>query len=438
MLSVSQLYFALLYSEYFAEFFLMHSMDSTVAERETGAGQLDSLRPFAGVLAVAMCGVFAFIDLYCTQPMLPMFVQLFHVSKAAAGLTVSASTLGVALAAPVVGSYAERYNRKRIIVGSIFALAVPTLLAATAHSLPELVLWRFLQGVLMPGIFASAIAYVTEEWSEATVAIVMALYVSGTVLGGFLGRFVAGMITDHYGWQLSFVVLGVANVAGGLLIAAWLPHARNSGPDLHAPNAESHLLRTLRHLQNMDLLVTFAIGFNILFALVSIFTYITFHLAAPPYGLSTSALSLLFAVYLVGLVATPVGGLLLTRMDLRKGILAATALSLVGVLCTLAPALWVIIVGLVCCSSGVFIAQAAAISYLRRAAPPGARVSAAGLYLSCYYIGGTVAGILPGYAWRMGGWPACVALTATVQLLTMALILFGWRKRTVAPVGGAA
>ncbi|MEO7144346.1 MAG: MFS transporter, partial [Bryobacteraceae bacterium] len=238
------------------------------------------------MFAIAICGVCAFVDMYCTQPLLPLFVQIFHASKAAAGLTVSASTLGVAVAAPFVGSYAERYNRKKIIVGSILALTVPTLLAATSHSLPELVFWRFLQGVLMPGIFATAIAYITEEWAETTVAMVMAIYVSGTVLGGFSGRFVAGMIADRYGWQWAFVVLGAINVAGGLLVAACLPHARHGGrvkgqASGVAP-AEHHLLRMLRHWRNPDLLVTFGIGFNILFALVATFTYVTFHLAAQP------------------------------------------------------------------------------------------------------------------------------------------------------------
>ncbi len=393
----------------------------------------DSPRPFAGVLAIAICGVCAFLDMYCTQPLLPMLVQLFHASKAAAGLTVSATTLGVAIAAPFVGSYAERYNRKKIIVGSIFALVVPTVLAATSRGLPELVFWRFLQGTLMPGIFATTIAYIAEEWSEKMVPLLMAIYVSGTVLGGFLGRFLTGVVADHYGWQWAFLLLGVATAAGGLLIATCLPHARHggrvSGQTGNVALTEHHLLRMLRHFQNADLLVTFGIGFNILFALVSIFTYVTFHLAAPPYGLSTSALSLLFAVYLVGLVATPAGGVLLTRIDLRKGILGAIALSLAGVLLTLAPSLWIIIVGLALCSSGVFISQAAAITYLRQAAPTGARVSAAGLYLSCYYIGGTVGGIAPGYLWRFGGWTACVALTVAVQLLSVALILFGWRRR---------
>lgn len=396
-------------------------------------GRFDSLRPFAGVAAVAVCGICAFVDMYCTQPLLPLLVQLFHSSKAEAGLTVSATTLGVAAAAPIVGSLVERYNRKRIIVWSIFALILPTLLAATSRELSVLVFWRLIQGILMPGIFATTIAYVTEEWHERAVAFVMAIYVSGTVLGGFLGRFVAGLIADHFGWQWSFVILAIANFAGGTVVAAWLPQSRER-PHSYSAASESRRARMWNHLKNSDLLITFIIGFTILFALVSIFTYVTFHLAAPPYSLSTSQLSYLFAVYLVGLFVTPAGGVLLTRIDLRKGILASVALSLAGVLMTLASPLPVIAAGLVLCSSGVFIAQAAAMTYLRQASAPEARVSAAALYLSWYYIGGTVAGIVPGYAWHFGGWTACVALTVFVQLATIGFILIGWRRRSVARI----
>ena len=200
-------------------------MDEALENGQMKEGHAGFLRPMRGVAAIAICGIFAFIDMYCTQPLLPMFVELFHASKAAAGLTVSATTLGVAVAAPFVGSYAERYNRKKIIVGSILALAIPTMLAATAHGLPELVFWRFVQGMFMPGIFATAIAYVTEEWAENAVAVVMAIYISGTVLGGFLGRLATGLIADRYGWQSSFLALGMANVVGGLLVAVLLPHA---------------------------------------------------------------------------------------------------------------------------------------------------------------------------------------------------------------------
>lgn len=84
------------------------------------------------VAAVCLCGIFAFLNLYSTQPLLPMFAHLFHASEAMVGLTVSASTLGVALAAPVFGALTERLSRRRVILISLVALAVPTLLAATS------------------------------------------------------------------------------------------------------------------------------------------------------------------------------------------------------------------------------------------------------------------------------------------------------------------
>lgn len=398
---------------------------------ETREDTAESFRP-AAVFAIVLVGVCAFLDLYPTQPLLPLFARIFHASKAAVGLTVSASTLGIALAAPIVGSYTEQFERKRMMVVSLFALALPTLLAAGAQTLPELIVCRFLQGALLPGIFATAIAYITEEWSATTVAIVMALYVSGNVLGGFLGRLLAGLIAEAHSWQLSFIVLTALNVVGAIVVARWLPRQSHRVNSVAAP-ADSHIRRMFHQLKNKDLLITFFVGFNVLFALVSIFTYVTFHLAAAPYHFSTADLSLLFSVYLVGLVATPAGGVLLAHIDLHQGILASILLSLIGALLTLAPPLWCIVLGLIFCSSGVFISQTAAMSYLRQAAPTGARVAAAGMYLSFYYVGGTAAGIVPDYAWRLGGWTACVALTVFVQLATIAMILFGWRRRHVAP-----
>ena len=63
------------------------------------------LHPVAGVVGVFVCGLVAFLTLYATQPLLPLFETLFHASKSAVGWTVSASTLGVAIAAPLLGTF---------------------------------------------------------------------------------------------------------------------------------------------------------------------------------------------------------------------------------------------------------------------------------------------------------------------------------------------
>ncbi len=81
----------------------------------------------------------------------------------------------------------------------MIVLAIPTLFAALAPTLPQLIFWRFVQGLVLPPIFAVTIAYVGEEWppNEATTA--AGVYTSGASLGGFSGRFVTGIIADFVG-----------------------------------------------------------------------------------------------------------------------------------------------------------------------------------------------------------------------------------------------
>jgi YNFM family putative membrane transporter len=390
------------------------------------------------VLAAFLCGAFAFLEVYCTQPLLPMLQRLFHTTEAHVGLTISACTTGVALSAALLALFGEGLARKRTIVLSLIAVAVIGLLTATATSLNGLALWRLAQGIVTPGIFIITIAYITEEWAPHQIPRVMSFYVAGTVFGGFSGRFLGGFIAQHFNWHLVFVVLGLLGLAGAGLIARLLPPSRDK---LRITNA--HLLaetlraaaapqvaplqQVVRNLRSMRLLATFAIGFCMLFTLVATFNFVTFYLDAAPFFLSASQLSALFAVYLIGLAATIWAGGVLTRVGLREGMLAATACCMVGIALTLIHSLLMIGVGLAVLSSGVFIAQTCAASFLRDAAPLGSRVSATGMYICSYYIGGTVGGVLPALAFRHFGWPGCVGLIVFVQVSAAVLTALGWR-----------
>jgi predicted MFS family arabinose efflux permease len=319
--------------------------------------------------------------------------------------------------------------RKRVIVASLIGVSLPTLLAATSHSLGELIFWRFLEGITLPGIFAVVVTYIGEEWPADRVALIMSFYVSGTALGGFLGRITSGVLGEVFNWRTSFLTLGAVSLAGAAAVAAWLPRGsrRAAVPPVCGvlpgfPYQVQELFRSRR------LVATFAVGFNVLFSMVGVFTWITFHLSAPPFSLSPTALSSLFFVYLIGLVVTPAAGFLITRIGLRAGIGGAIVCAMAGVLLTLAPSLLVVIAGLTLLSTGVFIAQTASQSHLRIASPPEARVTAAGLYLTCYYLGGTAAGVVPGMFWALGKWPACVAFIVAMQGAALAIALAGWRS----------
>ena len=395
----------------------------------------DDPRGWSAVLAVFLCGTFAFVDLYCTQPLLPLLGKVFHASEAEVGITISASTVGVAISAALLAIFAERADRKRTIVWAMGLLAFCTLMAGTATGLWTLAVWRVLQGLVTPGVFILAIAYITEEWPALRVPRVMSVYVAGTVFGGFIGRLSGGLIGARYGWRAVFFVLGIVGFFGMALTQWLLMPARSTSVRKQVRSSiATYLGPVRRNLRNRLLLATFGVGFSMLFTLVAVFSYVTFYLTAPPFSLSTEQVSWLFAVYLFGLVATLAMGTVLARIGLRPGMLIAVSLCLTGILLTLVPAVWMVAVGLALTGAGVFIAQTCANSFLRDAAPEGHRVAAAGMYICSYYIGGTAGGVLPGLLWRFGGWPACVLLTAGVLVMGGVLTYFGWRTRMPEPI----
>jgi predicted MFS family arabinose efflux permease len=375
-------------------------------------------------LAIALAGFSAFLQLYSTQSLLPLLTQVFHASKVEVSLTVSATTLAVCLAAPFVGLMADRLGRRPLIALAALGLSIPTLLAATATSLSALIVWRFIQGLFIPAIFAATVAYISEEWPQPDVGRIMAAYITGNILGGVAGRLLSGLVADHLGWQSPFILLGCLNLLTGVLIGIGLPASRNFK---HSPELKKLLVQARQTCFNRQLLPAYGVGFNILFANVSVFTYVNFYLVATPFHLNTQSLGLIFLVYLWGAIATPVVGRRMAQLGYSRMLAIAMAVACLGVLLTLWKSLWMVVLGLSLCAMGIFACQSVANSYVGAVAGK-AKASAAGVYVAFYYLGGSVGAILPGFAWHFGGWPACVICIVIAQVVTGGLALFCWQR----------
>jgi len=369
----------------------------------------------AAILACMLAGMCTFLNVYCTQPLLPYLRQLYGASAIEVSLTVSVTILAVALFAPVIGLSAESIGRKKVIVPSLYALTAPTLLAATSQSLNQLIFWRFLQGVFVPGVIVVIMAYINEEFPAHYVGTAMSAYISGTVLGGFLGRYLSGLVAHHFDWREAFVAVGIINLAGAIIVQRSLPRAKHFHP---AASLRSSIAEALQHLRNPRLLAIFAMGFLALFCLVGAFTYANFYLADPPFRLNSAQLGSVFFVYLLGFLVTPLSGRCLDRYGVRTTASIALAFAVAGLLLTLIHSLPLIITGLAVFSTGIFIFQAVGTVQTGFVAGK-ARSSAAGLYVTFYYIGGSLGAIITGWTWTSGGWPACAYLLMNVAVLAL-------------------
>jgi len=372
--------------------------------------------------ALFITGFAAFLNLYVTQPLLPQFQQFFRTSELLVSLTVSAPVLAVALTASLTGLLADTVGRKRVIVAATLGLAILTALAGTATNLSQLVAWRFLQGFFIPGITAVTMAYISEETQPRTVGSTMATYVTGSVIGGFVGRFIAGLSSAWYGWRVPFVILGI--ITGVCSIAIWwfLPHSTKF---VRRRDFAQAFASYRRHLWNPQLLATYAAGFNVLFCMVGTFTYVNFYLADKPFFLGPSALASIFMVFLIGAVITPPAGFIMDRIGQKKTLIGAVGVSAIGMVLTLIHSVPIIIAGLTLEAAGVFVCQSASSSHVGEAARE-ARSSAAGLYISFYYLGGFAGSVLPGFFWSYTGWPGCVIMMLSMQAIAVLIANKWW------------
>ncbi len=379
-------------------------------------------------LAVGLIGYCAFINLYAPQSILPLLSHEFGASAAEVSTIITVSTLAVALTAPFTGAIADVLGRKRVIVAAMFVIVVPTLMVGMATSLSALIFWRAVQGLVLPPIFAVTVAYIGDEWPPREATTAAGIYSSGASLGGFSGRLVTGFLADLIGWRAGFNALAVIAFAGAIAVAFLLPHERRF---VRSEGLLASGRQMLAHFRNGQLVATYAVGFGVLFNFICTFTYISFHLAAAPYNLSSSALGAIFVVYLVGSVLTPWIGWAVTRFGRRHFMIWVIALWVAGIALTLAPSLPLIILGLAVSAGCGLICQAISTGYVTITAKAG-RSSAVGLYVTSFYIGGSFGAALGGLAWTLAGWPACVALVVAMLLVMAGIVYFAWARRVPA------
>src|SRR5262249_13115600 len=153
-----------------------------------------------------------FLHLYSPQPLLPELAREFSVGPAEMSAVMTASTAAIALTAPFTGALADVIGRKRVISAAMLAVVISMGPVAVVTTVGSIIAWRFRQGLLLPPIFAVAIAYVGDEWPVREVPSVAGIYITGASIGGFCGRFVPGVLTDLVGWRSAFVTLAVMSL----------------------------------------------------------------------------------------------------------------------------------------------------------------------------------------------------------------------------------
>lgn len=370
--------------------------------------------------ALFLAGFASFSLIYCVQPLLPEFPADFGVNAATASLALSLTTAALAVAILLSGAFSQLVSRRNLMLTSMLLAAICNVAAAITPSWGWLLAARAVEGFVLGGVPAVAMAYLAEEIEPKSLGKAMGLYVGGTAFGAMSGRVGMGLISAFTSWQSAMIAMGVACLAASVGFFLLLPESRNFRPQRLPMSA--HLRLWGQHLRNGTLIKFYVIGAMLTSVFTTVFNYCTFRLVAAPYELSRTAVSMIFLTFALGMVASSYGGTLVDRLGRKMVLLIAFPTILTGVILTLATPIASIVVGIALITIGFFLGHSAASSGVG-ANSGNAKSHASALYLLSYYAGASVTGWVGGWFWIHGGWNAVAALTGLCAIVGLAIAM---------------
>ncbi len=373
-------------------------------------------------LALCLGSFTVFANVYVTQPLLPMLAQDFGVSPLAAGWSFTVTTLMLGVSLLIYGPLSDAVGRRPIMIITMAGATVVTLLICTISDFHTLLILRAVQGLLLGGLPAIAIAYMGDEFTKRALLVAVGFYISGNSLGGIGGRLIGGFMGDFAGWQSAFMVMAAMSIVLCVVFAFMLPKSQHFTPQRLHP--QQMLADLGGHLKNPALLLAYLVGGFNFFIFVNQYSYVTFVLSDEPYSLAPSLLGLLFLTYLTGTFGSAISGKVAQHLSQPLCMALGIVILMIGSLVTLLPGIVFIIAGLFINSFGFFFAHSSASSWVSHHAQR-ARASASSLYLLFYYTGASSGGFYLHIFWEWQHWAGVVAgsLLVLCATLIMSLIL---------------
>jgi YNFM family putative membrane transporter len=369
-------------------------------------------------MALFAGGFNTYAILYSTQPIMPYLSRDFRVSPTVASLSLSVTTITLAISMLFVGSLSEVLGRKPIMSFALCGTSVLAMLTTFVPNFHYLLALRVLQGFILAGLPAVAMAYISEEIDQTSLGMMMGLYISGNSIGGMGGRIIIGSLTDIFNWRVALGSIGALSALASILFWFELPPSKHFQPRLL--DIKKLLKSMLSHIKNPELLCLYGIAFLIMGGFVALYNYIGFQLIAPPYSLRPTLVSFIFIIYIVGTFSSTWMGQLAGRYGQYKILCVALLIMLTGATITLNGNLLIKITGIAFLTFGFFGTHSVASSCIGCLSTHD-KAQSSSLYLFFYYMGSSIGGTAGGLFWTSHGWAGVISMIVCFLMLALFL-----------------
>ncbi|MFC3649953.1 MFS transporter [Dyella humi] len=276
---------------------------SSLHAAEPGGTGFSGYQKFV-VAALAFLQFTIVLDFMLLAPLGALVVPALHITPEQFGRVVSAYAFAAGVSGILAAGFADRFDRKKLLLIFYSGFMLGTLFCALAHTYTLLLLARMVTGMFAGVVGAASMAIVTDLFPLSMRGRVMGFIQSAFAASTVLGLPLSLYLSSHWGWNAPFfLIVVVCTVVGGAIIGRLRPvnahlALRQDKNPLH------HLLHTLTTRSYLIGFITTALLTMGGFMLMPYSTLFVVHNV----GISIEMLSVVYLI--TGLVSAVMGPLL--------------------------------------------------------------------------------------------------------------------------------
>ncbi|MBZ9780700.1 MFS transporter [Pseudomonas sp. REP124] len=394
------------------------SSESTAAPALASRGKIIMMAIIAGAVIT---------NIYCTQPILPLIAADLGLDLTTVDLVAGAALLGFATGLALLLPMGDRFDRRKLVLGQIALAFCFAIAAAISPSVGTLIAASFGLGIvscvpqqLVP--FAAVMSKPSERGRN------VGTVVSGIMVGILLGRTIAGVVGETWGWRAVYGVEAAFMIPVWIAAASLLPQGVPS-TNLSYPRLLASLWPLMRDnapiRQSMIVQALLWACFN------AFWVNLAALLANGPFQLGSAWAGGFGIIGAAGALAASLGGRATDRLGSRSvigasiGIVTLAYLLLAGAQTSLA----LLVLGVIVLDIGV---QSGLVSNQTRAfaVDPKAQGRINSLYMTATFFGGAVGAAVSGWLMTRYGWSGIVVLGVALGLLALLIHWIGRPRKT--------
>lgn len=175
---------------------------------------------------------FNYADRQAISAILPLLQKEYGFNKEELGLIGSAFAIVYAVTAPFAGQVGDRFSRKAVILAGLYVWSAITGFTALCSKAWQFVFVRGAEGLGETFYFPASMSLVSDYHTKQTRSRAMSLHQTSVYAGTIGGSVLAGWMGEKYGWRIPFVVLGVAGILLGLVLATFIREPRRNEAEM--------------------------------------------------------------------------------------------------------------------------------------------------------------------------------------------------------------